>query len=88
VALGPHEVDPKKGSLHVTNGSAFLGIHPRRAGLLLNIVTSDELRSERIRKAEPISRGRWHNEVLVQAPDEVDDELRRWLTQAYQRTAT
>jgi hypothetical protein len=38
--LGDNDVEVKKTSLHIVHGRAFLGIHPRKDGLLLNIVTA------------------------------------------------
>ena len=81
--LGPYRVENKKSSLHLTHGPAFLGVHPRANGLLLNIVTTRPLESSRVRKAERVSANRCHNEVLVASPSEVDDELKSWISQAY-----
>ena|SRR2546430_13677300 len=83
--LGPYDVEVKKTSLHVTRGSAFLGVHPRSRGLLLNIVTSEPIDSARIRKVERVSANRYHNEVLLAATGDLDDELVGWLRQAYER---
>lgn len=85
-ALGPYEVEAKKTSLHISHGRAFLGVHPRAAGLLLNVVTTAALDSPRIRKSEQVSANRCHNEVLLASADDVDDELRGWIGQAYALT--
>ena len=85
--IGPHEVDPKKTSLHVTRGHAFLGIEPRKGGLLINVVSREGLRSDRVRKAERLSSRRFHNEVLLRAPDDVDEELMAWVAEAYAMTS-
>ena len=84
--LGAFDVEAKKTSLHVTNGRAFLGVHPRRGALLLNIVTTEQLESPRIRKAERVSANRWHNEVLLADPSEIDTELLGWVARAYTLT--
>lgn len=67
----------------MANGRAFLGIHPRANGLLLNIVTTECLAGSRIRKSEKISANRWHNAVLMTEPPEADDELQPWIEVAY-----
>jgi hypothetical protein len=82
-ALGTYQVETKKTSLHVTRDRAFLGVHPRSTGLLLNIVTTSALDSPRVRKTERISANRCHNEVLLASADDVDDEVRAWIGQAY-----
>jgi hypothetical protein len=84
--LGDCEVEIKKTSLHVVHGRAFLGIHPRKNGLLLNLVTAEPLQSKRLRKTEQVSANRWHNELLVTDELAVDDELRAWLKKAYMLT--
>lgn len=81
--LGPFDVEEKQTSLHITHGRAFLGVHPRNGGLLLNIVTIGPLVSDRIRKSEQISKGRCHNEVVVTDAAQIDAELRGWLREAY-----
>jgi hypothetical protein len=80
---GDFEVEAKKTSLHVVHGRAFLGIHPRKDGMVLNIVTAEPLQSERLRKTEQVSANRWHNELLVTSEDELDDEVRGWVKLAH-----
>ena len=77
-------VEEKKTSLHMVAGrAAFLGVHPRKNGLRLNIVLSRALEGERIAKSEQVSRSRFHNEVDV-APSDFDAELRGWISEAYE----
>lgn len=84
--IGPFEIEEKKTSLHVTNRrAAFLGVHPRKNGLRLNIVLSSQIESGRIAKAVRVSANRWHNELDVAEPAQVDAELIEWIRQAYQR---
>jgi hypothetical protein len=84
--LGPHETEPKKTSLHVTHGRAFLGVHPRKGALLLNIVLTEPLAGPRVHKAEQVSANRWHNEVIVREESDIDAELREWIATAYKLT--
>jgi hypothetical protein len=86
-ALGEYDVETKKSSLHITHGAAFLGVHARTNGLLLNIVTDSPLIGDRVRKVEQLSARRCHNEVLVTDSAEFDAELAGWLREAYQRGA-
>jgi hypothetical protein len=85
-SLGQYEVEVKKTSLHITHGRAFLGVHPRNNGLLINIVTDKPLTSERIKKTEQVSANRYHNEVSVADPNEINSQLVGWITQAYSLT--
>jgi hypothetical protein len=82
---GPWTEEPKKSSVHIAAGrGAFLGVHPRAGGLLLNIVLDRALDSPRLSKVEQVSRSRYHNEVVVKTEDEIDAELLAWIGEAYQ----
>jgi len=78
-----YEIERKKTSLHIVHGRAFLGVHPRKDALLLNIVTEVALSGSRLRKSERISSNRYHNEVLLHSPMDLDTEMSDWLRNAY-----
>ena len=86
-AFAQFEVENTKTSLHTIHGRAFLGVHPRKDGLLLNIVTAEPLTSSRIKKTERVSANRYHNEVVVTSAQDVDKELMVWIELAYGLTA-
>ncbi len=81
--VGAFKTEVKKTSLHLVRERAFLGVHPRATGLLLNIVTSSPIKSDRIHKADQVSRNRCHNEVRIDDVDQIDDELVNWIGDAY-----
>ena len=81
------ELQENASSFHVAHGRAFLGIHPRRGGILVNIVLTRELESARIHRAERVSANRWHNEVILKDPSEIDAELLTWIREGYAPTA-
>lgn len=76
-------VDPKGTCLHLNHRVAFAGLHPRRNALLLNLRTAAAIESPRIRRLERASANRYHNEMLVAAVDEIDDELMGWIAAAH-----
>jgi hypothetical protein len=82
-ALGPMTEEPKKTSIHLVRTSAFAGVATREAALVLTLKSATDLASARIRKRERASAHRWHLEVRLAEPAEVDSELRRWLAAAY-----
>ena len=84
--LGPIELQEKKTSIHVVRGRAFLGIHPRKNALLINIVTRQPITSDRVVRHDQVSANRVHNHVLVRSEAEVDGELTAWIAQAYELT--
>lgn len=84
--LGGFDVEEKKTSIHITHGRAFLGVHPRTGGILVNIVTTGPIVSDRIRKSDQLSKSRCHNEVLITDAAEIDADVRGWLHEAYRLT--
>lgn len=86
-ALEGCELQENASSFHVSHGRAFLGIHPRRGGILVNIVLTRQLETGRIHRAERVSAGRWHNEVILKDPSELDGELLAWVQEGYALTS-
>lgn len=86
-AIGRFAVEPKATSVHIANGRAFLGVHWRKTGLQLSIVLVGPLDSARLKKSEQLSRSRWHHEVVLTSPRDVDAELVRWIKEAHKLTA-
>jgi len=85
-SLGPFQEEPKKTSIHLVQASGFAGIHPRKSFLYLNLRMDRPLQGERIAKSEQVSKNRYHNEVKITSPDEVDAVLIGWLKEAYALT--
>jgi hypothetical protein len=81
---GPVREEPKKTSIHLARRTAFAGIATRRTGLILTLKATQDIPSPRIRKRERASANRWHLEVPLARPADVDGELRGWLKAAYQ----
>lgn len=81
--VGPFHAEAKTTSIHLVHRSSFAGIHPRKSSLLLTLRTDRPIDSPRVVKREQVSRSRWHNDLKLTAPDEVDDELVGWLVDAY-----
>lgn len=84
--MGDYNIEVKKTSLHITHGSAFLGIHPKKNWLDLNIVLNHELKDPLVRKNEQVSKFRWHNEVRLSRSTDIDPSLINAIQEAYART--
>ncbi|MEA3013465.1 MAG: hypothetical protein QOD42_2010 [Sphingomonadales bacterium] len=82
-ALPEVTVDPKGTCVHLNRGTAFAGLHPRKNALLLNLKSSAPIESARIRKVEKVSANRYHNEMLVESAEAIDDELIGWIADAH-----
>jgi hypothetical protein len=81
--LGPVVEEVKKTCIHLVNGSAFVGIHPRKRGVLMTLRTRTQINSPRVRKQLQASANRWYSDVLIESGDEIDDELCAWISEAY-----
>ncbi|HMH43854.1 MAG TPA: DUF5655 domain-containing protein [Pyrinomonadaceae bacterium] len=76
--------DPKKTSIHLNNKTAFAGIATRKSAIILTIKSDRKLASPRIHKSEQTSASRFHHEIRLTSPTDVDAELTRWLKAAYE----
>ncbi len=81
--LGVFEEEPKKTSVHLVRGSAFVGVQLRREYLIVTIKSEKPIKSARITKGEQVSRNRWHSEMRVSNDGDLDRELLTWLKAAY-----
>ena len=81
--VGAFTVEPKKTCLHLVNGSAFAGVHPRKDSILLTIRTAKPIKSRRVRKSDQASANRCYNDLVLSSPDDVDAELIGWLREGY-----
>ena len=81
--FGPVTEDPKKTSIHLVNRTAFAGITTRKAAIILTIKADSDISSPRIHKSEQTSARRFHHEVKLTSPADVDSELLGWLKHAY-----
>lgn len=83
-ALGRVAEEPKKTSIHLVRDTAFAGVATRRSSLIVTLKSAKDIRSPRIGKSEQTSANRWHVEVRLEEPADVDRQLTNWLTAAYE----
>src|ERR1700694_5111802 len=77
--FGSVDEEPKKTSIHLVNRTAFAGVATRKSAIILTIKSDRKLWSPRIHKSEQTSASRFHHEVKLTSPAEVDSELVKWL---------
>ena len=82
-AIGPVVEEPKKTSIHLVARTAFAGVATRRSSLILTLKSAKDIRSPRIEKREQVSAHRWHVEIRLVKPSDVDRQLMTWLSAAY-----
>jgi hypothetical protein len=82
--LGTVKEEAKKTSIHLVRKSAFAGIATRKSALILTLKSDSDVTSKRIAKREQASAHRWHLEIKLEAPEQVDREILTGLKQAYE----
>lgn len=83
-ALGPVAEEPKKTSIHLVSRTAFAGVATRRSSLILTLKSKQDIRSPRVEKREQTSAHRWHVDIRLERPADVDRQLTTWLRAAYE----
>lgn len=86
-SLGAVVEEPKKTSIHLVNRTAFAGVATRKDSLILTVKSEADIGSDRVLKREQASRNRWHLEIRLSAPGEVDAELKDWLRRSFEISA-
>ena len=81
--LGPVIEERGERSSLLRSRGGFLGVHPKRDRLDLQIVTDHPIRAARVTKIDPVSARRFHIHVRLTSEKEVDAELLGWLREAY-----
>jgi uncharacterized protein DUF5655 len=81
--LGPVKEEAKKTSIHLVRKSAFAGVATRKTALILTLKSDSDVASKRVAKREQASANRWHLEIKLETPAQVDRELMTWLAKAY-----
>jgi hypothetical protein len=84
---GPITEEPKKTSIDLVNKTALAGVATRKDYLILTIKSDHKISSPRIKKTEQVSSRRFHHEVKLVSPAEVDAELTGWLKESYALSA-
>ncbi len=82
--FGPFQEEPKKTSIHLARKTAFAGVATRKNALILTLKSATDLKSPRVSKHERASANRWHLEVRLDDPAQVDAEIEGWLRAAYE----
>lgn len=85
--FGSFREEPKKTSIHLVNKTAFGGVATRKDALILTIKSDRDLNNERVARRNRASANRWHLEVRLSDPSDVDNELKAWLKKAYELSA-
>lgn len=69
------------------NRTAFAGVVTQKSALILNIKSSAPIGNPRLTRTEQVSAQRYHQEIKLTNPAQVDEQLVGWLKQAYELSA-
>jgi hypothetical protein len=81
--FGPIQERASKTSIQLVRGSALAGVEVRKDCRLLNLKSDHRIDSPRLEKAEQIPAGGFHHRFRIRSIDDLDPELRKWLTEAH-----
>jgi Domain of unknown function (DUF5655) len=82
-ALGPFEILAEKTRIAFHARMSFAAFTVRRHWLDGHVVLARKVSSPRFRRVEVYSRANVLHAFRLERPDEVDDEVRAWLAEAY-----
>ncbi|HSE20772.1 MAG TPA: DUF5655 domain-containing protein [Pyrinomonadaceae bacterium] len=85
--FGPIKEEVKKTSIHLVRRTAFAGIGTRKTYLILTLKSDSDSHSPRVYRREQASANRWHLEIKLESPLNVDRDVRSWLKKAYDLSA-
>jgi hypothetical protein len=85
--FGPVREEAKKTSIHLVRATALAGVQVRKAHIVLTVKSDRAPKSPRVFKSEQVSANRFHHEVKLSKPAEIDKELLAWLKVAYELSA-
>ena len=82
--IGPFDVEVVKTRISFTTRARFANvIRLRRDGIVVAFWLKREIASERFLRVDHFGGKDWVYQVLLRTPDDLDDELGDWLTEAY-----
>jgi hypothetical protein len=82
--VGPVHVEPVSVGIFLKRSQSFAQLRPMTRWVALSFGLPRHVRSPKIsRKVIPYS-GRYHHVVNLLGPEDVDDDVKHWLTEAYE----
>ena len=81
--LGPIEVEPVSVGIFLKSSGGFVELRPMTKWVALSFPMSRRIDHLRIARKPVRSGRRWHHVVNLSGPEDVDDQVRDWLTESY-----
>lgn len=83
-SLGDVHVEPVSVGVFFKRGRTFAQLRPMTRWVALSFTLHRELRSDRLARKVQTQGARSYHVVNLATPDEVDDEVRAWITEAWE----
>jgi hypothetical protein len=84
--IGRFTLEPKKESIHIVHGRAFVGIRPKKSYLGVNLVLDKSETSPKADKVEKVSANRFHHLFKIESKQQMNRSFARLLKEAYDLT--
>lgn len=82
-SIGKYKTEQKKDSIHIVRDRAFIGIHPKKGYLGVNVVLNRPNASPVADKVEQVSANRFHHYYKLTSKQELNKSFARLLKDAY-----
>jgi hypothetical protein len=82
-SIGKYKAEQKKDSVHIVRERAFVGIHPKKSYLRINVVLNRPQASPPASKVEKVSASRFHHYYKITSKKELNKAFARVLKDAY-----
>ena len=82
-SIGKYKTEQKKNSIHIARERAFVGIHPKKSYLGVNVVLNCSKASLPATKVEQVSAKRFHHYFKITSKKELNKSFARLLKEAY-----
>jgi hypothetical protein len=82
-ALGPVHEDAVNVGIFLKSDRKIAEFRPRVRSVLLHVILPSQQDHPRLLRAMPVAGDRQVHSLKLTSPDDVDDELRRWLEESY-----
>ena len=82
-SIGRYKIERKKESIHITRNRAFVGLHPMKSYLGINVVLDRAQAAPPASKVEKVSANRFHHYYKITSKRELNGSFARLLREAY-----
>jgi len=85
-SLGIYKTEQKKNSIHVVRDRAFVGIHPKKSYLGVNVVLDRSNATPPATKVDRVSANRFHHYYKITSRHQLNKSFAQLLKEAYDLT--